>query len=150
MKNNKLNRHEIRQAALILLYQAEVLEAIPSDGSLEPAPDIENIKADCVEAFGLAVDSEVMKLVRGVLENKAALDEIINKYSPVRKVERIPKINLAIMRMALYEMDFMAAVPDKVALNEAIELSKEFAFSPDSKLIGGLIGGYYKDKHNVK
>ena len=136
----KLTRHEIREAALTLLYQAEILGA----------SDIDEIKADSEEAFGLTVNSAVLKLAEGVLENKTVIDEIIEKYSATRKVERIPKINLSIMRMALYEMDFLPEIPDKVAMNEAIELSKEYAYEPDSKLISGLLGAYYKDKNNER
>jgi N utilization substance protein B len=44
-------------------------------------------------------------------------------------------------------MVFMPEIPDKVAMNEAIELSKEYAQEADSKLISGLLGSYYKDKY---
>jgi len=142
MSANKLTRHQIREAALTLLYQAEIT-GLTDDESINQA------KTDSVEAFGLAVNSAVMKLVSGVLENKQAIDETIKKYSSTRKIERIPKINLSIMRIALYEMDF-TDTPDKVAVNEAIELSKEYAYQPDSKLISGLLGNYFKDKHNER
>ena len=140
--SKKLTRHETREAALLLLYQIEL-----TGGGKEK---IAEITADCVEAFGLEINAAAIKLVEGVLENKETLDEIIGKYSPVRKTERIPKINLTIMRMAVFEMDFSPEIPDKVAMNEAIELSKEYAYKPDSQLISGLLGAYYKDKNNER
>jgi len=135
----KLTRHEIREGALILLYQAELTGA-----------DLPEILAECEEAFGLEGNAAITGLAAGVLENKDALDEIIAKYSQTRKVERVPKINLVITRLALYEMDFLPEIPDKVAMNEAIELSKEYAYQPDSKFISGLLGAYYKDKYNER
>ncbi|MCL1822850.1 MAG: transcription antitermination factor NusB [Oscillospiraceae bacterium] len=138
----KLTRHEIREAALMLLYQIEL-----ASGGTE---DLSGIAADCVEAFGFAFNSTVVKLVEGILNNKAAIDEVIQKYSPTRKIERIPKINLCITRIAVYEMDFMPDIPDKVAVNEAIELSKEYAYKPDSQFISGLLGAHYKEKTGSK
>jgi N utilization substance protein B len=135
--NKKLTRHEIREGALLLLYQVELTDTELSD-----------VIEECTEAFGLETNTAMLKLAEGIIENKTALDEIISKYSQTRKVERIPKINLVIMRMGLYEMDFLPDIPDKVAMNEAIELSKEYADQPDSKLISGLLGNYYRDKYN--
>jgi len=133
----KLTRHEIREGALLLLYQAESGDA-----------ELREIIESCEEAFGFDANGSIVKLAQGVIDNREALDEIIAKYSLTRKVERIPKINLCITRLALYEMDFLPEIPDKVAMNEAIELSKEYAYQPDSKFISGLLGAYYRDKHN--
>ncbi|MCL2638606.1 MAG: transcription antitermination factor NusB [Oscillospiraceae bacterium] len=141
MSKEKLTRREMREAAFLLLYQVEA-----AGGGKE---DLSVITLDCVEMFGLVLNSASVKLAEGVLDNKDALDSIIEKYSQTRKVGRIPRINLTIMRMGLYEMDFMPEIPDKVAMNEAIELSKDYAYEPDSKLISGLLGSYYKDKFNV-
>jgi N utilization substance protein B len=135
----KLTRREMREAAFLLLYQVEV-----AGGGKELLGEI---TLDNVEMFGLMLSSASIKLAEGVLDNKAAIDEIIAKYSPARKIERIPKINITIMRIGLYEMDFAPEIPDKVAMNEAIELSKDYAYPPDSKLISGLLGSYYKDKY---
>jgi N utilization substance protein B len=129
----------MREAAFLLLYQAEQRGADKSE--------LAEITLDCVETFGLVLNAASVRLAEGVLDNRDALDALIAKYSATRKVERIPKINLTIMRMGLYEMDFMPEIPDKVAMNEAIELSKGYAYPPDSKLISGLLGSYYKDKY---
>ncbi|MCL2019327.1 MAG: transcription antitermination factor NusB [Oscillospiraceae bacterium] len=141
----KLTRREMREAAFFLLYQVEVNAAA---GDVSGAKEsLAEITMNCIETFGLLLNSAAIRLVEGVLDNKDALDSIIAKYSLTRKVERIPKINLTIMRMGLYEMDFMPEIPDKVAMNEAIELSKDYAYESDTKLISGLLGGYFKDKN---
>jgi len=137
---DKLTRREMREAAFLLLYQLEL-----TDGGTE---QIAEVLAECVESFGLEANSTSVRLATGVLENKDAINQIISKYSPTRKIERIPKINLVLLRIALYEMDYAEETPDKVALNEAIELSKKYGLEADSKLISGLLGSYFKDKNN--
>ncbi|MCL2077129.1 MAG: transcription antitermination factor NusB [Oscillospiraceae bacterium] len=140
-KNKKLTRREIREGAFILLYQLE----LTGGGKAELA----EVLADCAETFGLDTSAAAIKMVDGVLENKGTIDAVISKYSASRKIERIPKISLSIMRLALYEMDYVpeSETPDKAAMNEAIELSKEYAYEPDSKFISGLLGAYYKQKN---
>jgi N utilization substance protein B len=95
----------------------------------------------------LEANSASVKLASGVLENKDEIDALITKYSPTRKIGRMAKINLVIMRIALYEMDYADETPDKVAVNEAIELSKKYALDADSKLISGLLGSYFREKN---
>ena len=70
---------------------------------------------------------------------------IIESYSPSRKLDRISYINLAIMKIALYEMKYCPSVPDKVAINEAIEFAKEYADKTDVRFINGVLNSYYKD-----
>jgi N utilization substance protein B len=142
MANNdgkKLTRREMREAAFLLLYQLELAGA--------GVEDLAETMAECVEAFGLEANSASVKLASGVLENKDAIDALITKYSPTRKIGRMAKINLVIMRIALYEMDYADETPDKVAVNEAIELSKKYALDADSKLISGLLGSYFREKN---
>ena len=86
-----------------------------------------------------------MKLVKGVAEHEDELNGIIESYSPSRKLDRISYINLAIMKIALYEMKYCPSVPDKVAINEAIEFAKEYADKTDVRFINGVLNSYYKD-----
>ncbi|MDR0223238.1 MAG: transcription antitermination factor NusB [Oscillospiraceae bacterium] len=131
-----MTRREKREAAFLLLYQTQL-----NDDSVE-----EIIEND-VYGFELKTDNSVVKTVKGVLGNAAA-DEIIARYSKTRKAERIAKVSLAVLRLALYEMDECPDMPDKVAVNEAIELCKKYAGKSDCGFVGGLLGAYYRDKHN--
>lgn len=132
-----MTRHEEREAALILLFQMEL------NGS-----DLDETLALTEEAFELETNSAVLKIASGVSEHKDEIDEIISRYSKTRAVSRISKVNITIMRIAVYEMLFNSEVPDKVAINEAIELSKEYAEKQDSNFISGLLGSYYRDKND--
>ncbi len=133
--NDKMTRREIREAAFIILFQMQLNDGTSAEETAETT----------VEAYDMAMNSAVMKIVNGVTENMDKLDEIISKYSKTRAISRISKINLTILRIGLYEMDFDGNVPKKVAINEAVELSKMYADKQDSGFINGILGSYYKD-----
>ncbi len=78
-------------------------------------------------------------LVRGVWERREELDQIIHRHSKHWKLHRIAKVELAILRLALYEMLFRADIPLKVAINEAIELSKQFGDDNSRNFINGIL-----------
>lgn len=130
-----MTKHEIREASFIILYQMELTE--------ETAEEI----ADCTyEAFEMPSNKAVLSLANKVWEKRAELDEIIGKYSPSRAIGRISKVNLAILRIAVYELAFEKdKVPPKVAINEAIELSKAYAEKSDRVFINGVLNSYFKD-----
>lgn len=129
-----MTRREKREAAFLLLYQSQL-----NDDALE-----EILENDLTE-FELQADESVVETARLAAENIPAADEIIGRYSKTRKIGRIAKISLAIMRLALYEMDRDPDTPDKVAINEAIELCKKYADESDRHFVNGVLGNYYKD-----
>lgn len=134
MTERKLTRHEMREAALLILFQMK----------LNPET-LDEILEDCKESFEMEYNFQSVKLVKGVAEHEDELNGIIESYSPSRKLDRISYINLAIMRIALYEMKYCPSVPDKVAINEAIEFAKEYADKTDVRFINGVLNSYYKD-----
>lgn len=134
MTERKLTRHEMREAALLILFQMK----------LNPET-LDEILEDCEESFEMKYNSQSVKLAKGVTEYEDELNGIIESYSPSRKLDRISYINLAIMKIALYEMKYCPSVPDKVAINEAIEFAKEYADKTDVRFINGVLNSYYKD-----
>ena len=76
----------------------------------------------------------------GVKGSKDELNETINKYSKSWKVSRLPKVTLAILYVALYEMKNVEDVADSIAINEAVELAKKYASSDDASYINGVLG----------
>lgn len=129
----KMTRHEIREAAFILLFEMQL-----SGDNLDETIDT------TVEAFELTMETPVKKLANGVTEHIDELDAIIAKYSTTRSVARISKVNLTIMRIALFEMIYSDDVPDKVAMNEAMELSKKYSDKQDGSFINGVLDSYYR------
>lgn len=75
-----------------------------------------------------------------VKEHLAQIDELLNKCSSGWKTSRMSKVDLAILRLAVFEVKFDEDVPDSVAINEAVELAKRFGGDDSSAFINGILG----------
>lgn len=128
-----MKRSEIREAAFLLGF-----EKIFSADSVEDIIDV----AYEVDEFEINEDAE--KLFKAVSEKEAELDAVISEYSTKRQIGRIPKISLAILRLAIYEMLYDDKVPVNVAISEAVVLAKGYSYPPDVQFINGLLGAYAK------
>ena len=80
------------------------------------------------------------ELVKGVLQNKSELDALIKKFAPAFPPEQMSIIDRNILRLAIFEILFNDKTPFKVAINEAIELAKEFGSDSSPRLINGVLG----------
>lgn len=80
------------------------------------------------------------EIARNMKENKDTIDNLINKYAKNWTVNRMAKVDLAILRLAIYEMLYAPNVPTKVSINEAIELSKLYCDDKSPKFINGILG----------
>lgn len=93
----------------------------------------------------LTLDDEVKKLVTGIFEHKDELDGIIEKYSDKRALSRIPKINLAVLRLAIYEALYDEKVPVNVAISEAVALTEKYALDADVSFVNGVLGSFARN-----
>jgi N utilization substance protein B len=80
------------------------------------------------------------ELVKGVLQHKSELDVLIKKFAPAFPVEQMPIIDRNILRLAIFEILFTKETPRKVAINEAIELAKDFGSDSSPRLVNGILG----------
>lgn len=87
------------------------------------------------------------KLLDGVVSKQDELDLIITKAAPEWPIERISPVDRNILRLGLYELLFASRdeVPAKVAINEAIELAKQFGGDNSSRFVNGVLGAVYKE-----
>jgi len=79
------------------------------------------------------------ELVKGVLQNKAELDALIEKFAPAFPVDQMSFIDRNILRLAIFEILFNKS-PIKVSINEAVELAKGFGSDSSPRLINGVLG----------
>ncbi len=119
--------------------------------------DLNNIEKDQVhEALDRNMDEFaphrsdapfMKKLLDGVLQKQPELDLVIEKAAPEWPVDRIAPVDRNILRLGLYELLFSdrKEVPAKVAINEAIELAKQFGGENSSRFINGVLGAVYKE-----
>jgi N utilization substance protein B len=82
----------------------------------------------------------VQKVVRGVVQQLPALDAQIAAVSRGWQVHRLGFVDRSILRLAIYEIVFVDEVPVRVAVNEAVELAKEFGDAESPRFINGLLG----------
>ncbi len=87
-----------------------------------------------------------MELIKGTLSELMEIDERIKTSAISWKMERIAKVDLAILRLALYEILFRDDIPDSVTANESIEISKKFSTEDSSSFINGVIGKVIRSK----
>lgn len=124
-------RSEEREQAFCLLFQS----LFNTDENFE-------IYEENIESVG----DYARSIALGVEEKKDNLDELIEKYSKSWKVKRLPKVNLAILRLAAYEILFVDDVPESVAINEAVELAKKYSGESDYSFINGVLGALVKSE----
>lgn len=124
---------------MILLFEASL-----RDDTMEELLEIAE------EEAGAPPDPAVVTLVNGTLEHLEELDAIISAYSPKRALSRIPKLLLAILRIALYEIRYDSSMPTNAAISEAVLLTEEFSyFEEDTRFVNGLLGKYARDAASV-
>lgn len=87
------------------------------------------------------------RIILSTISNLDKIDEIIKDCAVDWSFERISKVDLAILRMAISEIYFLSDIPEGVSANEAVEISKKFSSSDSSGFINGIIGKAIKDKH---
>ncbi|MCD7810657.1 MAG: transcription antitermination factor NusB [Ruminococcus sp.] len=131
-----MTRREIRDSAFKLVF-----EQLLRDDDIEELYDIAE------EIDEITVNDEVKKLVDGTLLHKDELDEIISGYSKSRSLSRISKINLAILRIALYESIYDDNTPVNAAISEAIKLSMVYTYQEDTSFINGVLGAFSRDRN---
>jgi N utilization substance protein B len=148
------SRHKARIVALQALYEADVsghdvattLERIAADATLSDAetpPEgssmpLARMVADTSLSPG---QSEFAReLVRGVLANRAAIDEVIQKAAPQWPVAQLSAIDRNILRLAIREILMNNGAPIRAAINEAVELAKSYGSDNSAKFVNGVLG----------
>jgi N utilization substance protein B len=139
-----MKKREVREGAFILYF-----EKLFRDESIDEIFEITQ------EAGGagdnLRICEKSRKLAKNIEEKSNDIDVIIENYSKKRSIERIAKINLAILRLALYEAIYDEKVPVNVAISEAVALAQKYAREPDIAFINGVLGAYSRgDKQEEK
>lgn len=143
--SKELSRHEIREKALQALFPLDFNQELTKKDAIENALALDHAAfiSEDEDAF---VPAYLDQLVGGVLEHKTELDQIIQKH--LRKnwsITRIAKMDLIILRLGIYEMLYTSEVPNKVVLNEAIELAKTFSDDQSRKFVNGILSNVMKD-----
>ncbi|MEG1256346.1 transcription antitermination factor NusB [Clostridium sp.] len=132
-----MNRRKSREIATKLLFEMSI--------NKEEYVEIINNFRENTEDILDDVDFEyVIRTLKGVSENDTLITETISKYLVKWKIERLPKMNVAILKMATYEILFQEEIPSKVTVNEAIELAKIYGDDNAPSFINGVLNNLIK------
>lgn len=125
-----MTRHESRELAFILLFEKSFTQA-----------SVTEILEAAEEAREVVSDSFALSLAEGAVEHLEEIDELITSFSRKWSKERISRVALSVMRLAVYEMLWNDDVPVSVSINEAVELAKNYGGETDSSFVNGVLGG---------
>ena len=129
-------RRKARELAVQVLY---FLEFRPGD----PGEMFELISRNFYEQSG--TQSFAKELVLGVCRERERLDKLIREASAHWRVERMAKVDRAILRIATFEILFMDDVPPKVSIYEAVELGKRFGSEDSGNFVNGVLDRIYSN-----
>ncbi|NYG56071.1 transcription antitermination factor NusB [Nocardioides perillae] len=85
-------------------------------------------------------------LVRGVVEHRTRIDELLGDYAQGWTLERMPAVDRNVLRMGVWEVLWSEDVPDPVAITEAVGLVRELSTDESPSFVNGVLGGIVRDK----
>ena len=129
-----MSRRKSREQAFALLFEKSFND-LPV---LELAESAQDAREFIIEPFALA-------LAQGAEEKLAEIDARIDTFSHKWSRNRISRVALAVLRLAVYEMLYDDDTPVSVAINEAVELAKKYGGDEDSSFVNGVLGGISRD-----
>ncbi len=97
-------------------------------------------------AYSFTEDNPKSPLVAAIVQHKETIDPAIERIAPEFPIEKLNRVDLAILRLAVYELTIDKKEPAKVIIDEAIELAKEFGGDNSPAFINGALGKLLKDK----
>lgn len=132
---NRMTRRELRENSFKMLFRAEF-------------HDIGEMKEQlCLfeEELGELKEEDLAYIeqkINGILEHLADIDESINDVAQGWKTSRMGKVDLSLIRLAVYEIRYEEDIPDKVAINEAVELAKRYGTDDSASFINGVLAKF--------
>lgn len=133
-----MTRSEAREQAFILVFEK----------IFNPELAIADMKEIAEETELFVLDAFAEKLLTSVCENVEKTDEVISANLRKWTIGRIPKVSLALLRLAVTEIMYFDDVPDGVSANEAVELAKKYGSEEDASFINGILGSVIRGKTN--
>lgn len=136
-----MNRRKSREVAMSLLFEMSI--------NKEDYNEILNNFKEHTDVDLSDVDMEyVSRVLKGVQDNMQKLDSRIEQNLINWKLYRLSKIDLAILRISTYEILFETDIPNRVAVNEGIELAKKYSEEKSFQFINGVLGKMIKEDND--
>lgn len=134
-----MGRRAAREFAMKLIYQLEIHKE-----NLEEQMKLALEEEE--EAIGEKDRQYINDVTEGVFLHLEHLDKLVENYSKGWNITRIPKVDLSILRLGIYEICFRDDIPYSVTINEAVELAKKFSGEEAGAFINGILSKIPKSK----
>ena len=122
-------RSKARKRAVDVLYEADLRRSDPLA-----------VLRDRVADGNPPVPEHTVRLVEGAVEQGTRIDELIEAHASGWSLDRLPDVDRAILRMAVYELLWVDDVPDAVVIDEAVELAKALSTDDSPAYVNGVLG----------
>ena len=126
----KLTRRESREIAFKMIFEK----------SFKMDEDTCDVYIEYLDNNSLEGSDYIRTVFLGVFDNLDEIDSLISNASIRRKNERISRVTMAILRLAIYEMKYFDDVPVNIAINEAVELAKKYEDDDVPGYVNGVLG----------
>ena len=134
-----MTRREKRDIIIKIIYQVNLLE------SIEEKYKVKSLLKEQLEEEDLFIEDTI----DGIIKNKSTMINIINKYLKTKwTYDRLPMMDQAILLLSIYEMLY-TDTPNKVIIDEAIELSKTYSDEDMPKVINGVLDNVYHNEEKI-
>lgn len=117
-------RREARERALELLYESEVRELAA---------------AELLQQLPLSPNAYAIAAIEGVESSRSEIDQLIDDHAEGWTIDRLPNVDRAILRLAVWELMCQPDVPSAVVMDEAVELAKEYSTERSSSFVNGVL-----------
>jgi N utilization substance protein B len=128
-------RSKARKRALDILFECEV-RGLPLGATLD----------ERVISGEPPVNEYTVRLVHGVVEHQARIDELVSTYAQGWSLERMPAVDRNALRLGIFEVLYVDDVPDAVAVTEAMNLVRELSTDESPAFVNGVLGNIVRDK----
>ncbi|MBE6067907.1 MAG: transcription antitermination factor NusB [Clostridium lundense] len=152
-----MNRKKSREVTMKLLFES-MIKGEDYKTILDDLRESNEKEDSTMELMGMKVEEDpedtsldqvdmgyVINMMKNIQENEEMLDEKIKKYLKGWKINRISKVELAILRLCTYEILFEEDIPERVSINEAIELTKKYCDDKSKNYINAVLDNIAKE-----
>lgn len=130
-----MKRREAREFAFAILFEKTFKDE-----------SIDEIIKNASEDREIIVDDYVYNTCINIELNLEVIDELISKYLSKWKINRISRVSLSALRLGVYELEFSEEIPEKVSINESVELAKKYEGEDSASFVNGVLGAFIRAK----
>ena len=140
-----MKRQDLRKYAFLITFGRSLSFDSPEEAI---ANYLESFKEDYEKENGKFSENDltfVKDIIMGINKNIEKIDDVIKTYSKDYDISRISKVALAALRVSIYEILFRDDIPNKVSVNEAVEIVKMYDDEKTKKFVNGILGNFIKE-----